>query len=238
MQFYLNGYQPGDPAILTASPGAEKRSSGLPETVDVLIVGSGPAGMVLAAQLSTFPGISTRLVERRSGPLQVAQADGAACPTVDDAFGLSAKLVRESYWVIDTGFWRPSPEDGSKIVRIGRIQDTDGGLQSGPWGRDHNRPEVAGQRPRPAAVPMPRNAGRCLMAGLLAAFVARARKGRIELAADQFFDELPRAFAHHAFDRIETSKSWGVVSPSHCQECVFVILLIMAWSPIRRSNAG
>ena len=134
MQFYLNGYQPGDPAILAASPGAEKRSSGLPETVDVLIVGSGPAGMVLAAQLSTFPGISTRLVERRPGPLQVGQADGVACRTVEmfDAFGLSAKLLRESYWVNETVFWRPSPEDRSKIVRTGRIQDTEDGLSEFP----------------------------------------------------------------------------------------------------------
>jgi len=134
MQFYLNGYQPGDPAILAASPGAEKRSSGLPETVDVLIVGSGPAGMVLAAQLSTFPGISTRLVERRPGPLQVGQADGVACRTVEmfDAFGLSAKLLRESYWVNETVFWRSSPEDRSKIVRTGRIQDTEDGLSEFP----------------------------------------------------------------------------------------------------------
>ena len=111
MQFYLNGYQPGDPDILAAAPGAEKRPSGLPETVDVLIVGSGPAGTLLAAQLSTFPGISTRLVERRDGPLQVGQADGVACRTVEmfDAFGLSAKLVREAYWVNETVFWRPSP---------------------------------------------------------------------------------------------------------------------------------
>ena len=134
MQFYLNGYQPGDPDILAAAPGAEKRSSGLPETVDVLIVGSGPAGMVLAAQLSTFPGINTRLVERRPGPLQVGQADGVACRTVEmfDAFGLSAKLLRESYWVNETVFWRPSPEDRSKIVRTGRIQDTEDGLSEFP----------------------------------------------------------------------------------------------------------
>ncbi len=134
MQFYLNGYQPGDPDILAAAPGAEKQSSGLPETVDVLIVGSGPAGMLLAAQLSTFPGISTRLVERRPAPLQVGQADGVACRSVEmfDAFGLSAKLVRESYWVNETVFWRPSPEDRSKIVRTGRIQDTEDGLSEFP----------------------------------------------------------------------------------------------------------
>ena len=74
MQFYLNGYAPGDPDIRTAAPGAEKRPAGLPEAVDVLIIGSGPAGALLAAQLSTFPGISTRLVERRGGPLAGARA--------------------------------------------------------------------------------------------------------------------------------------------------------------------
>jgi phenol 2-monooxygenase (NADPH) len=42
MQFYLDGYKPGDPDILTAE---------LPDAVDVLIVGSGPAGALLAAQL-------------------------------------------------------------------------------------------------------------------------------------------------------------------------------------------
>ena len=52
MQFYLDGYAPGDPDILAAAPDAEARSLDLPETVDVLIVGAGPAGMLLAAQLS------------------------------------------------------------------------------------------------------------------------------------------------------------------------------------------
>ena len=49
-----------------------------------------------------------------------------------DAFGLSAKLVRESYWVNETVFWRPSPEDRSKIVRTGRVQDTEDGLSEFP----------------------------------------------------------------------------------------------------------
>ena len=134
MQFYLDGYQPGDPDILTAAPGAEKRSADLPDAVDVLIVGSGPAGALLAAQLSTFPGISTRLIERRDGPLQLGQADGVACRTVEmfDAFGMSDKLVREAYWVNETVFWRPSPEDGSRIVRTGRVQDTEDGLSEFP----------------------------------------------------------------------------------------------------------
>ena len=44
MQFYLDGYFPGDPDILPAAPGAEARPATLPDEIDVLIVGSGPAG--------------------------------------------------------------------------------------------------------------------------------------------------------------------------------------------------
>ncbi len=134
MQFYLNGYSPGDPDILAAAPGAAEPSSPMPDTVDVLIVGSGPAGTVLAAQLSTFPGIRTRLVERRDGPLLLGQADGVACRTVEmfEAFGMSARLTREAYWVNETAFWRPSPDDRSRIVRTGRVQDTEDGLSEFP----------------------------------------------------------------------------------------------------------
>ena len=122
MQFYLNGYEPGDPDLQAAAPGVQERPQGLPDSVDVLMVGSGPAGTLLAAQLSSFPAISTRLVERREGPLQVGQADGVACRTVEmfEAFGLGQKLVREAYWVNETVFWRPSPEDRGRIVRTGR----------------------------------------------------------------------------------------------------------------------
>ncbi len=134
MQFYLNGYIPGDPDVQAASPIAEMRSSALPDTTDVLIVGAGPAGMLLAAQLSVFPGIATRIVDRRDGPLQVGQADGVACRTVEmfDAFGLSGKLLREAYWVNETVFWRPSSDDPSKIVRTGRVQDTADDLSEFP----------------------------------------------------------------------------------------------------------
>ena len=134
MQFYLNGYTPGDPDIQAPAPGIAQRAVGLPDTVDVLIIGSGPAGTVLAAQLSAFPAISTHLIERRDGPLQVGQADGIACRTVEmvEAFGLGQKLIREAYWVNETVFWRPSPDDRSRIVRTGRVQDTEDGLSEMP----------------------------------------------------------------------------------------------------------
>lgn len=37
----------------------------------MLIVGTGPAGMILAAQLSQFPDITTRIVERRADRLAI-----------------------------------------------------------------------------------------------------------------------------------------------------------------------
>lgn len=125
MQFYLNGYSPGDPDV---------RKEELPDVVDVLVIGSGPAGALLAAQLSNFPGITTRLIERREGPLQVGQADGIACRTVEmfETFGLGQKLLREAYWVNETAFWRPSKTDRTRIERTGRVQDTEDGLSEFP----------------------------------------------------------------------------------------------------------
>ncbi len=134
MQFYLDGYAPGDPDILPAAPSAEDRPAGPPDAADVLIVGAGPAGMLLAAQLSSFPSIRTCIVERREGPLKRGQADGVACRTVEmfEAFGLSERLARESYWVNETVFWRPSTDDPSRIVRTGRVQDVEDGLSEFP----------------------------------------------------------------------------------------------------------
>ena len=134
MQFYLNGYTPGDPAVAappdqaTAPPTAD-----LPAEVDLLIVGCGPAGLTLAAQLAAFPGISTRIIDQKPGPLQVGQADGIACRTMEmfEAFGFSGRVLREAYWVNETSFWKPG-EDGTAIIRGGRIQDTEDGLSEFP----------------------------------------------------------------------------------------------------------
>jgi len=134
MQFHMGGFEVGDPRIRPADPAAESRAGELPSEVDVLIVGSGPAGLVLAAQLAEFPRITTRIVERRSGPIHLGQADGVACRTVEmfDAFGLSADLLNEAYWVNETVFWRPDERDRSRIVRTGRIQDVEDGLSEFP----------------------------------------------------------------------------------------------------------
>jgi len=134
VQFYLDGYQPGDPEVLPAAPGAHSPGDPLPDELDVLVVGTGPAGSVLAAQLAAFPGIRTRVVERREGPLQRGQADGVACRTVEmfQAFGLATTMLAEAYWVNESVFWGPDDSDPSRIVRTGRVLDTEEGLSEMP----------------------------------------------------------------------------------------------------------
>jgi phenol 2-monooxygenase len=134
MQFYLNGYKTGDPLIEDPDPAVAERPGGLPEEADVLIIGCGPAGLVLAAQMANFPGIQTVVIDRRDGPLEVGQADGVACRTVEifEAFGLADRLVAEAYWVNEVSFWRPDPHDRSRITRTGRVQDVEEGLSEFP----------------------------------------------------------------------------------------------------------
>ncbi|MGI9525404.1 MAG: FAD-binding monooxygenase [Hyphomicrobiaceae bacterium] len=136
MQFHLNGYRPGDPEI---SAPVEHRdgagdNGGLPAQVDVLIVGCGPAGLTLAAQLAAFPSISTRIVDQKTGPLQRGQADGIACRTMEmfEAFGFAERVLKEAYWVNETVFWEPDPRQPEHIVRKRRIKDTEDGLSEFP----------------------------------------------------------------------------------------------------------
>jgi 2-polyprenyl-6-methoxyphenol hydroxylase-like FAD-dependent oxidoreductase len=133
MQFYLDGFRPGDPQIAQPIETSPRADTGADE-VDVLIVGCGPAGLTLAAQLAAFPDIRTRIVEQKSGPLLLGQADGVACRTMEmfEAFGFSERVMKEAYWVNETSFWKPDDNERANIVRSGRIQDVEDGLSEFP----------------------------------------------------------------------------------------------------------
>ena len=136
MQFHLNGFRIGNPEISEPSKQCRSLSNSdtLPDEVDVLIVGCGPAGLTLAAQLAAFPDIKTRIIDQKSGPLLVGQSDGIACRTVEmfEAYGFSERVLKEAYWVNETTFWKPEVNQRKNIVRNGRIQDTEDGLSEFP----------------------------------------------------------------------------------------------------------
>src|SRR5215469_6641071 len=136
MQFHLNGFRPGDPEISEpAEHGGGVQSPGhLPAEVDVLIIGCGPAGLTLAAQLAAFPDIATRIIEQKPGPLHLGQADGIACRTMEmfHAFGFSERLLKEAHWINETTFWKPDETKRNGIVRGGRLQDVEDGLSEFP----------------------------------------------------------------------------------------------------------
>lgn len=134
MQFHLNGFKSRDPEVHEASPNALPPGDGVPQQVDVLVVGAGPAGLTMAAQMANFPDIHTCLVEAKEGPIHLGQADGIACRTMEmfQAFGFAKKVEEEACWINEVTFWKPDPQDPSRIVRHGRVQDTEDGLSEFP----------------------------------------------------------------------------------------------------------
>ena len=135
MQFHLNGFKLGDPNVLHAKAVPELPQPRMaPAEVDVLIVGCGPAGLTLATQLAAFPDIRTAIVEQKDGPLQLGQADGIACRTLEmfHAFGFGERVEQEAYWVNETSFWKPDDQLRDHIRRSGRIRDTEDGLSECP----------------------------------------------------------------------------------------------------------
>jgi len=138
MQYHLNGFRAGDPAA--GAPAISHKKDQIAQSadptnisVDVLIVGSGPAGLTLAAQLCAFPDLTVKIVEQKSGPLMVGQADGLACRSLEmfEAFGFSEKVIKEAYGVNEVAFWRP-PSAGEGLHRTELIPDVEDDLSEMP----------------------------------------------------------------------------------------------------------
>ncbi|KAL4891497.1 FAD binding domain-containing protein [Aspergillus ambiguus] len=101
------------------------------EKVDVLICGSGSAGLCAATWLARY-GLRCKVLERRDGPMTMGQADGVQCRTVEifESFGIGEELLREAYHVLEVVFWA---QDGNGVIqRTGRTADTQPGLSHQP----------------------------------------------------------------------------------------------------------
>lgn len=134
MQFHHHGYVSTDPRVLPSAGVGLDRPSELPDEIDVLIVGSGPAGIAAHAQLAMFPGVTTRIIERRDGRLQLGQADGIQARSVEtfQAFGFAPQIIQEAYQITETAFWNPDPENPAHIVRTGHTPDDPQGISEFP----------------------------------------------------------------------------------------------------------
>ncbi|WP_068168078.1 FAD-binding monooxygenase [Rothia sp. ND6WE1A] len=134
MHFHHNGYVSIDPRVEFPAGYGENRSEELPDEMDVLIVGSGPAGMIAAAQLSQFPDVNTRLIERRDGRLPLGQADGIQARSVEtfQAFEFAEELIREAYHLTEMCFWKPDPQNPQNIIRTARTPDDPNNISEFP----------------------------------------------------------------------------------------------------------
>jgi phenol 2-monooxygenase (NADPH) len=136
MQFHLNGFHPGDPRFSDPQDAvvAPPIKRPLPKEVDVLIVGCGPAGLNLAAQLSQFADIKIAIVDQKDDRLLVGQADGIACRTIEmfQAYGFADQIIQEAYQVNEAAFWKPDANQPHEICRSGKVADVEDDLSEMP----------------------------------------------------------------------------------------------------------
>ncbi len=134
MQFHHYGYVSGDPLRLPAAGVGLERPDELPDEMDVLIVGTGPAGIVAAAQLSQYPGVVTRIIDKRAERLVIGQADGIQARSVEtfQAFGFAGRITAEAYRITEMAFWKPDPHDPTRIIRTARTPDDPANISEFP----------------------------------------------------------------------------------------------------------
>ena len=132
MQFHLNGFKPGNYQVPDAArkPYPTPPIVDLPSEVDVLIIGTGPAGLTMARQMSEFADIKTCIVDMMPGPLLFGRADGISCRTIEimEAFNSSEMVVKETYQLKQNTFWEPDAANPENIKRTEKITDARAGL--------------------------------------------------------------------------------------------------------------
>lgn len=132
MQFHLNGFKPGNYQIpdVARKPYPTPPIEDLPDAADVLIVGTGPAGLTMARQMSEFADITTCIADMAPGPLLFGRADGISCRTIEimEAFNSSEMVVKETYQLKQNTFWEPDEANPQCIKRTEKIADARAGL--------------------------------------------------------------------------------------------------------------
>jgi 2-polyprenyl-6-methoxyphenol hydroxylase-like FAD-dependent oxidoreductase len=73
---------------------------------DVLIIGAGPAGMMLATWMARM-GITTRIVDKRGSKIYAGQADGLQLRSLEifDSFGFADRAVKEANHLLEVSLF-------------------------------------------------------------------------------------------------------------------------------------
>ncbi|KAI2615342.1 FAD binding domain protein [Hypoxylon sp. NC1633] len=84
--------------------------------VDLLIIGAGPAGLMLALWASKFD-MKTRIVDEKESSVSTGRADGLHSRTMEifDSFGIAQDFLPHAYRVNEICSWNPSPHDDRLI---------------------------------------------------------------------------------------------------------------------------
>ncbi|ATY67381.1 FAD monooxygenase [Cordyceps militaris] len=95
--------------------------------VDVLIIGAGPAGLMMAAWMAKC-GINSRIIDKRNTKVFNGQADGLQCRTLEimDSLGFGHRAWRESNHMLEVCMW--NPDEAGILRRSDRMADTTPGL--------------------------------------------------------------------------------------------------------------
>ncbi|KAL1740208.1 FAD-binding monooxygenase, partial [Schizophyllum fasciatum] len=110
------------PNLSQAPTGEHASSDSLTEsTVDVLVIGAGPSGLMAATALKRA-GISVRIIDKSPQPTTAGQADGIQPRTLEilQNYGLADELLRRSCHLHLAAFYNPS-SDGDGIEFTGRV---------------------------------------------------------------------------------------------------------------------
>ncbi|GIZ49869.1 hypothetical protein CKM354_001288700 [Cercospora kikuchii] len=94
---------------------------------DVLVVGAGPAGLMMATWLAKC-GVDCRIVDKRNSKIFNGQADGLQCRTLEifDSLGFADRAWKESNHMLEIRLWNP---DEKGVIRLSdRIPDTIPGI--------------------------------------------------------------------------------------------------------------
>ncbi|KAJ7737365.1 FAD binding domain-containing protein [Mycena metata] len=91
---------------------------------DVLIIGAGPAGLMLGCWLART-GVKARIIDQRATKITRGHADGVQCRTIEifQSFGMAERIQRGANELSEVVFYNPD-EDGN-LVPTSRIPDTE-----------------------------------------------------------------------------------------------------------------